>query len=106
MLTSQAFVIDVLSPRVLHCAPHRKLAILSRPFRYPRSCGPGIGRNVPETAMRRLGYAIALIALLVCPAAADTVLPGLVQENLLLPITLPDGSQVKLEAIVIRPDRP
>ena len=56
--------------------------------------------------MRRLGYAIALIALLVCPAAADTVLPGLVQENLLLPITLPDGSQVKLEAIVIRPDRP
>ena len=56
--------------------------------------------------MRRLGYAIALIALLVCPATADTVLPGLVQENLLLPITLPDGSQVKLEAIVIRPDRP
>jgi dienelactone hydrolase len=56
--------------------------------------------------MRRLGYAIALLALLVCPATADTAAPGLVQENLLLPITLPDGSKVKLEAMVIRPDRP
>jgi hypothetical protein len=56
--------------------------------------------------MRRLGYAIALLALLVCPATADTATPGLVQENLLLPITLPNGSQVKLEAMVIRPDRP
>ena len=54
--------------------------------------------------MRRLGYAIALLALLVCPATADTATPGLVQENLLLPI--PNGSQVKLEAMVIRPDRP
>ena len=36
---------------------------------------------------------------------ADTVLPGLVQEKLLLPIALPDGSQVKLEAMVVRPDR-
>jgi hypothetical protein len=56
--------------------------------------------------MRRHGYAIALLTCLVCPAAADTALPGLVQENLLLPITLADGSQVKLEAMVIRPDRP
>ena len=56
--------------------------------------------------MRRLGYAIALLALLVCPATADTATPGLVQENLLLAITLPNESQVKLEAMVIRPDRP
>jgi hypothetical protein len=40
------------------------------------------------------------------PGCADTALPGLVQENLPLPITLADGSQVKLEAVVIRPDRP
>ena len=56
--------------------------------------------------MRRLGCMIALLTLLICPASADTALPGLVQENLLLPITLPNGSQVKLEAMVIRPDRP
>lgn len=56
--------------------------------------------------MSRLGYMIALLALLLCPASADTVLPGLIRENLLLPIALPDGSQVKLEAMVIRPDRP
>jgi len=56
--------------------------------------------------MRRLGYTIALLALLVCPARADSVLPGLVRENLLLPITLADGSQARLEAMVIRPDRP
>jgi dienelactone hydrolase len=56
--------------------------------------------------MRRLGYAIALLTLTLCPASADIALPGLVQQNLLLPITLPDGSQAKLEATVIRPDRP
>jgi dienelactone hydrolase len=55
--------------------------------------------------MSRLGYAIALLALLLCPASAETVLPGLILENLLLPIALPDGSQVKLEAMVVRPDR-
>jgi dienelactone hydrolase len=62
--------------------------------------------NGGETTMRRLGYAVTLLALLVCPATADTALPGLVQESLMLPIALPDGSQVKLEATVIRPDRP
>jgi dipeptidyl aminopeptidase/acylaminoacyl peptidase len=56
--------------------------------------------------MRRLGYAIALLTFLVGPAAADTALPGLVQQDLLLPVTLADGRQVKLEATVIRPDRP
>lgn len=56
--------------------------------------------------MTRLGCMIALLTLLACPAKADSVLPGLVQENLLLPITLPDGSQVRLESVVIRPDRP
>jgi dienelactone hydrolase len=56
--------------------------------------------------MRRLGHAIALLALLLNPATADVALLGLVREDLLLPVTLPDGSQVKLEAMVIRPDRP
>jgi dienelactone hydrolase len=56
--------------------------------------------------MRRLGYMIALLTLLLCPASADTALPGLVRESLMVPITLPDGRQVNLEAMVIRPDRP
>ena len=55
--------------------------------------------------MRRLGYAIALLTLLLSPASADTALPGLVRESLMLPITLPDGGQVNLEAMVVRPDR-
>lgn len=56
--------------------------------------------------MWRLGYVIALLALQLCPASADTALPGLVRESLMLPISLADGSQVNLEAMVIRPDRP
>lgn len=56
--------------------------------------------------MRRLGYMIALLALLLCPASAETALPGLVRESLMVPITLADGSQVNLEAMVIRPNRP
>lgn len=55
--------------------------------------------------MRRLGYMIALFTVLLCPASADTALPGLVRESLMVPITLPDGRQVKLEATVVRPDR-
>jgi pimeloyl-ACP methyl ester carboxylesterase len=62
--------------------------------------------NVRETTMRRLGYMIALLALLLCPASAETALPGLVRESLMVPITLADGSQVNLEAMVIRPNRP
>lgn len=61
---------------------------------------------VRETRMKRLGHAVALLLVLVCPAMSDTVLPGMVQEKLLLQITLPDGSQAKLEALVVRPDRP
>jgi len=56
--------------------------------------------------MRPHDYIVALLTLLVCPAAADSVLPGLVQESLPVPITLPDGRQVRLEAMVVRPDRP
>lgn len=56
--------------------------------------------------MRRLGCMIALLALPLCPASADTALPGLVRESLVLPITFPDGRQANLEAMVIRPDRP
>lgn len=32
--------------------------------------------------------------------------PGLVRESLLVPIMLPDENLVKVEAMVIRPDRP
>ena len=56
--------------------------------------------------MRRLGCVIALLALPHFPASADTALPGLIRESLVLPTTLPDGRQVNLEAMVIRPDRP
>jgi dienelactone hydrolase len=55
--------------------------------------------------MKRLGYAIALFALLLRPASADTVLPGLIREFLMVPVTLADGRQVSLEAVVVRPDR-
>lgn len=56
--------------------------------------------------MRRLGCAIALLVLLLSPAAADPALPGLVRQDRMLPITLADGSQVKLETMIVRPDRP
>lgn len=56
--------------------------------------------------MRRLGCTVALLVLLLSPAAADPALPGLVRQDRLIPITLGDGSQVKLETMVIRPDRP
>ena len=56
--------------------------------------------------MTRLRYMIALFVLSVCPANADSRLAGLLEENLSLPITLSDGSQVRLESMVVRPDRP
>jgi dienelactone hydrolase len=56
--------------------------------------------------MRRLGWMIALLALPLSPTSADIALPGLVRESLMVPITLADGSQVNLEAMVVRPDRP
>jgi dienelactone hydrolase len=56
--------------------------------------------------MRRIGCAVALLMLLVSPAMAETVLPGLVRETLVVPIDLPDGRHVKLEGLVIRPDHP
>lgn len=56
--------------------------------------------------MGRLGGVIALLALLLNPVAADPALPGLVRQDRLTPITLADGSQVKLETMIIRPDRP
>lgn len=56
--------------------------------------------------MRRLGYAIALLALFLRPASADTALPGLIRDFILLTVALGDGRQVNLEAMVVRPDRP
>jgi dienelactone hydrolase len=82
------------------------------PFKYhPDRMRPGDSPqyqegNVREMTMRRLGCAIALLALLLCPVAADTAPPGLIQQNLMLPIVLPNGSQVRLEAVVTRPDQP
>jgi hypothetical protein len=49
--------------------------------------------------MKRLGCTIVLLTLLTCPAKADSVPPGLVQENLMLPITLMDGSQLRLATL-------
>lgn len=46
--------------------------------------------------MTRLGFTIALFALLLSPAAADPALPGLVRQDRMMPVTLTDGSQVKL----------
>jgi dienelactone hydrolase len=56
--------------------------------------------------MRRLGGVIGLIVLLVSSAAADPALPGLVRQDRMLPITLADGHQVRLETMILRPDRP
>lgn len=56
--------------------------------------------------MRRSLCILAALAFLACPAMADTVLPGLIQEALPVTIALPDGRHVKLEGEVTRPDRP
>jgi len=56
--------------------------------------------------MKRPCYIVALLVLLFRPALAGTALPGLISESLMVPVTLPSGKQAKLEAMVIRPDRP
>jgi pimeloyl-ACP methyl ester carboxylesterase len=56
--------------------------------------------------MRRLGCVIGSLVLLLSPASADTALPGLVRQDRLMPVKLADGSQVKLETMILRPDRP
>ena len=56
--------------------------------------------------MRRLGCLIAWLGLLLLPASADTALPGLVRQDRLIPVSLNDGSEVKLETMIVRPDRP
>ncbi|MEZ2147849.1 alpha/beta hydrolase [Bradyrhizobium sp. DN5] len=56
--------------------------------------------------MRRLGCVMGVLGLLLSPAAADPALSGLVREDRLIPVTRADGSQVKLETMIIRPDRP
>ncbi|MCP3390931.1 alpha/beta hydrolase [Bradyrhizobium sp. CCGB12] len=56
--------------------------------------------------MRRLGCLIAWLGLLLLPASADTALPGLVRQVRLIPVSLNDGSEVKLETMIVRPDRP
>lgn len=56
--------------------------------------------------MTRLGCVIALLVFLLSPALADPALPGLVRQDRMVPITLADGSQVRLETMILRPDRP
>ena len=56
--------------------------------------------------MRRLGCMIGLLVLLLSPAAADPALPGLVRQDRMMPIALADGRQVRLETLILRPDRP
>lgn len=55
--------------------------------------------------MRRPGCVIALLVLLLSPALADPALPGLVRQDRMVPIALADGSQVKLETMILRPSR-
>lgn len=55
--------------------------------------------------MRRSGGVIALLVLLLSPALADPALLGLVRQDRMVPITLADGSQVRLETMILRPDR-
>jgi hypothetical protein len=54
-------------------------------------------RNVEGLSIRQLGYVIARLALLFRPAAArcQVSVLGLVQESLLLPITLPGRTQLR-----------
>lgn len=56
--------------------------------------------------MRLFGRVVGMLVLLVSSAAGDPALPGLVWQDRMLPITLADGSQVRLETMVLRPDRP
>ena len=56
--------------------------------------------------MRRLGCKIGLLVLLLSPVAADPALPGLVRQDRMMPIALADGRQVRLETLILRPDRP
>jgi dienelactone hydrolase len=57
--------------------------------------------------MRRLASVLGLLGLLIGPAEANTnLLPGLIREPMPISISLPDGRQVTLEGMVIRPDQP
>ncbi|RXH01993.1 alpha/beta hydrolase family protein [Bradyrhizobium zhanjiangense] len=49
---------------------------------------------------------MGVLGLLLSPAAADPALPGLVREDRLISVTRSDGSEVKLETMIVRPDRP
>jgi dienelactone hydrolase len=55
--------------------------------------------------LKKLAVVIAVLVSWVRTGQADTVLPGLIQERLVIPITLPDSKSVKLEGLLVRPDR-
>jgi dienelactone hydrolase len=57
--------------------------------------------------MRRLLHLVCLLVLISGRAYADgDLLPGLVHEATFLPITLPNGSEARLEAAILRPQGP
>lgn len=56
--------------------------------------------------MSRFAWTIAILTLGCALANAEPLLPGMVQEFAMLPVTLADGRQVRLETMVLRPDRP
>jgi len=57
--------------------------------------------------MPRLACVLSLLSLLIAPVKANTnPLPGLLRKPLPVSISLPDGRQVTLEGMVIRPDQP
>jgi pimeloyl-ACP methyl ester carboxylesterase len=59
------------------------------------------------SSMLRILAILSLLALFGSPALADVdMLPGLVRESTFIPVELASGSSAKLEAMVVRPDRP
>jgi dienelactone hydrolase len=57
--------------------------------------------------VRQLMYLACLLGLVGGSARADdTMLRGLVREPTFLSVTLPSGGQARLEALIVRPDRP
>jgi dienelactone hydrolase len=69
----------------------------------------GLFPLIPIRTQKMLRYVCALGLFILAAstvAANPTALPGLIRAPLSVPIALPDGHQVTLEGLAIRPDRP
>jgi hypothetical protein len=68
---------------------------------------PGTRRLRYEMGVYRVFLALSLLVLSAQAARADeSLLPGLIREPTFVSITLPDGAQERLEAPIVRQDRP